>query len=52
MAADVVEGAGHAVLAADEEDALAADLAGDEGAGLGDGRDVAGADPAGAKMLR
>ena len=46
VAADVVEGARPAVLAADHEDALGPDLAGDVGAGLGDRRDVAGADPA------
>ena len=49
VAADVVEGADLAVFAADDGDALAADLAADEGARLGNGGDVAGADPAGAE---
>ncbi len=46
VATDVEEGARGAVLAADDDDAVGAELAGDELARLVDGGDVADADPA------
>jgi hypothetical protein len=51
VAADVQEGARSAVLAADDQDAVGTELADEELAGLVDGRDVPGDDPAAKDLI-